>query len=33
MTTLAAIAGVTVLGVSHGIAWLVDRRAERVVGR
>ena len=33
MTALAGIAGAAILAVSHGIAWLMDRRAERVVGR
>jgi hypothetical protein len=30
---VAAVAGAAVLGVTHAIAWLMDRRAERVVTR
>ena len=30
---IAAVAGAAVLGVSHAIAWLMDRQAERVVTR
>ena len=33
MTAIAGIAGASILAVSHGVAWLMDRRAERVVGR
>ena len=33
MTTVAGLAGAAILALSHGVAWLMDRRAERVVGR
>jgi hypothetical protein len=33
VTLLAGITGAVILAVSHGVAWLLDRRAERVVGK
>ena len=33
VTILGAAVGVAILGVSHGVAWLMDRHAERIVGR
>lgn len=33
LTSLAGITGAAILAVSHAVAWLLDRRAERVVGK